>query len=77
MLPYDSGELESGGRTVRGIVTSSLLESLVTWKLGRRVRAGAIGKVPHDGNSLVAYRIPKPHNAGVITLTISSAYRFS
>ena len=34
--------------------TSNVLESLVTWKLGRRVRRRAVGKVP-SGNSLAAY----------------------
>ena len=43
-----------GGDTVAGLQTSNVLESLVTWKLGCRVRGRAVGKVP-KGNSLAAY----------------------
>jgi len=34
-----------GGDTVTCIQPSNVLESLVTWKLGRRVRRRAVGKV--------------------------------
>ncbi len=44
-----------GGCFVRNPQTSSWLESLVSGKLGRRVRGRAVGKVLFDRNSLAAY----------------------
>jgi hypothetical protein len=44
MLQVDSDET-TGGAFVRILHTSSLLESLVTWKLGRWVRRGDVAKV--------------------------------
>ncbi len=46
---------EAGGSLVRELLTSHRLESRITWKLGRTVRRGAVGKVLLDSNSLAAY----------------------
>ena len=46
MLPLRVGNSKAGGRTVTYFLTSSLLESFVSWKLACRVRGRAVGKVP-------------------------------